>query len=278
MVYEIFKNGILINDKKSFNPQHIFECGQVFCYKKIGNTFLSFPKNKFAKIVENKNDYFIETKDISFFVNYFDLKTNYEDIKKQLLHFPIMIEPLKYGYGIRILKQDLFETLISFIISANNNIKRIQLILNNIRKNLGNKIFDDIYSFPNYEILSEQDENFFVKMGAGYRAKYIVNVLKQISPQRLTEFKSLDTLSLRNELIKLSGVGPKVADCILLFGYNRQDVFPVDTWINKCYNQFYYPTFNREKIRENLVKQFGFLSGYAQQYLFYYQRSLLNKN
>ena len=130
MVYEIFKNGILINDKKSFNPQHIFECGQVFCYKKEENCYLSFPQNKFAKIVENESGYFIETKDVNFFVNYFDLKTNYEDIKKQLLHFPIMIEPLKYGYGIRILKQDLFETLISFIISANNNIKRIQLIYN----------------------------------------------------------------------------------------------------------------------------------------------------
>ena len=119
----------------------------------------------------------------------------------------------------------------------------------------------------------ECDEEFFVKIGAGYRAKYLYNVLRQINLEKLEEFKALPTAQLREELIKLSGVGPKVADCILLFGYHRGDVFPVDTWIYQMYNKYYQHLENREQIRRNLTKQFGDLAGYAQQYLFFYQRS-----
>lgn len=163
--------------------------------------------------------------------------------------------------------------MISFIISSNNNIKRIKLILNNIRRALGEKLQEDIFTFPSFEKLVGQDEQFFKDMGAGYRAKYLYNVLKQISPEELESYKELSTNSLRNKLISLSGIGPKVADCLLLFGYHRGDSFPVDTWVEKIYNRYYLPLSNRELIRKNLVEEFGELSGYAQQYLFYFQRS-----
>lgn len=271
MKYQIEGNIIKIYSKEQFNPQHILECGQVFCYDKIDGKYIVFPGDKYAEISEKSDFYEIKVsknKDIDYFINFFDLKTDYDEIKKQLSKFDILKEPLKFGYGIRILNQDLFEIMISFIVSANNNIKRISLILNNLRRELGEN-----NSFPTYEKLFACNEDFFKKMGAGYRASYLYKVLRQITPKKLEEMKVLPTQELQNQLISLSGIGPKVADCIMLFGFHKGDVFPVDTWIHQMYNQYFSPLENRQIIRKNLVNQFGDLSGYAQQYLFYYQRS-----
>jgi len=277
MKYEITSVGIKVYDKNDFNPQHILDCGQVFCYEKVGNKYIVYPQNYYAEIEECKDFYLIKTENVDFFVDYFDLNVNYSQIKHKLNVFDIMKKPVEFGSGIRILNQDLFETLISFIISANNNISRIKSILNKIRTSLGEKINNEIYSFPDYEKLKEQTEEFFVSCGAGYRAKYLVKVLSQITPKDLEGWKTYDTITLRKKLISLAGVGPKVADCILLFGYHRGDSFPVDTWIAQMYNQYFNKTDNREFIRRDLVDKFGNLSGYAQQYLFYYTRELNKK-
>ena len=273
MKYTKEKNGIKILDKEDFCPKHILECGQIFCYKKDGDRYIVYPQNKYAEIKEKDYGYFIETDDADYFENFFDLQNDYGQIKKNLSAFPVLDKPIKFGHGIRILNQNLFEILISFILSSNNNITRIRLILDKIRKKTGILLKNDTYSFPNYEKMLSCDENFFKEVGCGYRAGYIVNVLKQITPDKLEEMKNLDTPSLRKELLSLSGVGPKVADCVLLFGFKKGDVFPVDTWIHQMYNSVYPKLDNREKMRENLVATFGNLSGYAQQYIFYYQRS-----
>ena len=270
MDYQITDEGIKVFNKADFNPQHILECGQVFCYDKEGENYISYPQDKVATIVEFEKFYLIKTENVEYFVDYFDLKTDYSTIKQRLSKFSIMEKPISFGGGIRILNQDLLETLVSFIISANNNIKRIKVILNNIRKGLGREIEKDIYSFPTYQQLKTADEEFFKQAGAGYRAKYLVKVLNQITPHLLQEWKKLSTQELRSRLISLSGVGPKVADCVLLFGYHRGESFPVDTWIAKMYNAHFPPIENRNLMRENLIKTFGVdLSGYAQQYLFY---------
>ena len=273
MNYKQEKNCIKVYDKDQFNPEHILECGQVFCYTKEGEIYKVFPGCNYAEIEEKDDYYLIITKNPDYFVDFFDLNTDYSQIKRNLEKFSILKKPLEFGYGIRILNQDLFETMISFIISANNNIKRIKLILNNLRKNLGEKIAENVYSFPRYEKLLSCDENFFKEMGAGYRASYLYKVLRQVTPEDLDKFKDLETNYLRAQLISLSGIGPKVADCLLLFGYHKGEVFPVDTWIEKMYNENYSHLDNRELIRKNLVDEFGMLSGFAQQYLFFYQRS-----
>lgn len=270
--FEIGKEYIKIFDKTCFNPTHTLECGQVFSYKKEGEKYLVFPQNKFAVISEKEDCYLIQTQTPQFFVNYFDLDKDYNSIKRELAHFEILKNPIEFGYGIRILKQDLFEMLISFIVSANNNIKRIQLILGRLREKLGEKTQNG-HAFPSYEKLKSVDQDFFASVGAGYRASYLFKVLRQVTPKELDSWQELSTAELRKKLLSLMGVGPKVADCILLFGFGRGDVFPVDTWIHQMYNKYYKPIENREKIRENLVKEFGSLSGYAQQYLFYFQRS-----
>ena len=273
--YERFDNCIKIYDTSSFNPEHILECGQVFCYDKISDDeYVVYPGDKYAKITKTDFGYLIQTDYPDYFIKWFDLAEDYERIKNKLGEFEILKEPIKFGYGIRILNQDLFETLISFVVSANNNIKRIKLILNSMREKLGQKTKYG-YSFPSFNELLKQDEEFFKSIGAGYRAGQIYKLLRQIDEKMLKEWAELDTLSLRQKLISLSGVGPKVADCVLLFGYHRMNVFPVDTWIEQMYNQNYPQLTNRIKIRENLVSIFGDLSGQAQQYLFYFQRSFI---
>lgn len=272
MKYQIFKDKIIVFDKEDFDALQILECGQFFAYQKIENGFDVFSQDKYAKVIETDKGYEIITDSPHYFEDFFDLKNDYSKIKNKLSGYEILKKPIEFGHGIRILKQNLFETLISFILSANNNIKRFSKTLFKMREKFG-KCMSGYFAFPTRKQLLLATEQDFVELGAGYRAKYLYNVLRQVDEKTPEEWRSLETKTLRNKLISLSGVGPKVADCVLLFGYHRQDVFPVDTWIEQMYHKFYGDKEkNREKIREFLVGEFGELSGYAQQYLFFFMR------
>lgn len=272
---------IPIKERKNFNPTHIFECGQFFRYKKLNsNHYIAYSLDKKVEIFKEKELFVIKcnSADEDYFINFFDLKTDYSNIKQNLLlHFSFMEQPINFGYGIRILNQNVIEMIISFIISANNRIPRIQNSLEYICKNAGTNM-GDYYAFPTLSQLSNLDEKFFTEAGLGYRSKYMVKTIKELKNFNFEKLKTLPTAELREKLIQLSGVGPKVADCVLLFGFSRKDVFPVDTWIAKVYKQDLGGTYsNRVKISKELVTKFGNLSGYAQQYLFYYKRNLNNK-
>ena len=273
-MYQIEDKKIIVS-KEDFDVRHILFCGQIFCYEEKSNAFTVFSKDKKAEIFEHKNCYEIITDNLDFFVKFFDLTTDYSRIKERLSSFEILQKPIEFGKGIRILKNDKFEMLISFIISANNNIKRIQKIINALKEKCGQKM-DGYFAFPTREEMLTLSEEDFAKLGTGYRAKYLYNVIRQVDEETLEKWGDLETKELRERLLTLFGVGPKVADCIMLFGYYRQDVFPVDTWIAQMYNEFVdKDEQNRNKIREKLLSMFGDLSGYAQQYLFFYQRSFL---
>ena len=275
--YNIEENKIIVTNLKEFNITHILECGQVFRYKKINNDYVVISTDKIAKISTFNDRLEIYTKDVDYFVNYFDLNTSYTKIKQKLSNFEILKPMLKKAYGIRILNQNSIEMIISFIISANNNIKRIQQIIEKICEKYG-KNMGDFYAFPTIKELKKASIEDFKNLGAGYRAKYLYNVVREIENLNLDYIKNNSSELVLNELLHLSGVGPKVADCILLFGFKKPDVFPVDTWIKKVYNEFFAKdkTDNIKIIRKNLVNIFGDLSGFAQQYLFYYKRSLEN--
>ena len=136
---------------------------------------------------------------------------------------------------------------------------------------------EEYYSFPSASVLAGQDEQFYKNLGYGYRARYMVEVANAIvnGQINLEEIANLPTQQLKKELLKLKGVGGKVADCIALFGYHRTDSFPVDTWIEKLYYEDFGGTLNdRRKITEWFLSEFGGCSGYIQQYIFYYKRSL----
>ena len=179
---------------------------------------------------------------------------------------------LKYGSGIRILNQNLFEMLVSFIISANNNIKRIKNSLNAISKKFGTYM-DSYFAFPTLMQLKKANIDDFVEAGLGYRAEYMYDTIQRLAEQDLNNFYSLTTEERLKFLLSLKGVGEKVAHCILLFATHDTSVFPVDTWINKVYNSLTGTTStNRKVISRELTDKYGNLSGYAQQYFFYYYR------
>lgn len=264
------KNNFIIN-KKDIQFVPTLCCGQIFSFIQKNNGFIVYSADKKAEVEIRENDYLIKTSDIPYFKNFFDLQTDYNKIKKSLQNFEVLKKPIEFGGGIRILKQDLLEVIISFVFSANNNIKRITKSLFELREKFGENM-GDYYAFPTLTKLAKIKENDFQKIGAGYRSPQLVKLIKQLSQMDFISWKDLPTETLKNKLIDLSGIGPKVADCIMLFGYGKTDVFPVDTWIEKVYNQYFCECKNRLQIRKELVKTFGNLSGYAQQYLFYFQR------
>ena len=267
------KNKIIVCDK-SFNIKQILECGQVFSFFCVDEkTYKVISQNKVA-IVRFKDDITeIETSDVDYFYNYFDLATDYNQINGEIVKLDGNFK--KYiTTNLHILRQDPFQTIISFIVSANNNIKRITKILNSISKKFGSYIKEyDCYSFPTIEELSLATERDFSNLGCGYRAKYLFESIKKLSSKDFSreELVKLESKELKEKLLTLSGVGPKVADCILLFGFSRTDFFPVDTWIRKAYFQKFPNEKTTDKeISKYFVSIFKNYSGYAQQYLYYY--------
>lgn len=277
MIYKKHKNLIEIKSNEEFNVQKTLDCGQVFRFFKDDNAFFVISTDKVAKIIAEEDKILIKTLDVDYFENYFDLKTDYSKINAQIIsENEFLKNAIKFGCGIRILKQNKFETLVSFIVSANNNISRIKKSLNLISEKFGKKLDCNFYTFPTLQELSSATEADFVACGLGYRAGQLVKTIQQLNAGfDLNGLTQLNSEMAERELVKLSGVGPKVADCVLQFGYGRQDVFIVDTWIEKAYFSLTGNNEkNRLKIKKELVKAFKDLSGYVQQYLFYFKRSI----
>ncbi len=274
-------------ETESFELRDIFECGQCFRWNEnedgsytgvFGNNVLDVKKLGKKVVFEGICD---STEEIR---RYFDLDRDYEKIKSKLSNIDDNLkESVRYGQGIRILNQDLWETIISFIISANNNIPRIKGIIERISKRYGNPIEYDgniYYSFPTPEQLSKATVQDLRATGLGFRDVRIYETTKLILENKinLKNLYNMDTNEVREELLTLSGVGPKVADCILLFSdLKRFDVFPIDVWVRRVMNELYIHNQDENKVSKKEIQKianekFGNLQGLAQQYLFYYRR------
>ena len=273
MKYIEFDDYIEVFKSDDFDIKQTLECGQVFRYKvqEFGYTVYSL-KHK-ADIYCQNDVVKIFTKDKKYFINYFDFLTNYDKIKTRLGAYPILESSLNFGNGIRILHNSPLEMVIQFIISQNNNIPRIKTIIEKICESYGERI-DDYYAFPTIEQLKSIPLEFFTSIKCGYRDKYLFESIAMIDTVvDLAAIEKMTTSEARNELMKLKGVGRKVADCILLFGYYRTDVFPTDTWVVQAYNKLYNEkSTNAIAIADFFAEMFGDLSGYAQQYLYYQMR------
>ena len=279
-----------LNNIPSFNSKHIFECGQCFRWdeESDGSYTGIVGKNVInVKQVENRvkfSSYGVDNLE-KLVINYFDLTRNYEEIKDKLSKIDEhLARSIEYGSGIRILNQDLWETIISFIISANNNIPRIKGIINRISKNYGEKIEwngKEYYTFPTVEELSKASVEELRALGLGFRDVRVYEITRKILEKQvdLEELhKEKDTQKVRDILLTLDGVGPKVADCILLFStLKRFDVFPIDVWVRRVMNELYIKNEDETKVSkkeiEKLAKEkYGNLEGIAQQYLFFWKR------
>lgn len=280
----------ILKNQESFELRDIFDCGQCFRWnREEDGSYTGVIKQGVLNVRKQNDDIIFEGMiegDIKEWVNfYFDLNRNYTEIKKSLSKVDIYLKnSIEYGKGIRILNQDLWETIISFIISANNNIPRIKGIIERISHKYGKEIeFKNkkYYTFPTAQDLKDATVQDFRNLGLGFRDKRIFETTHiildgGIDLNRLHDEK--DTLKVRDELLSLSGVGPKVADCILLFStLKRFDVFPIDVWVRRVMNELYIKNEDENKVsKKEIMKlaenKFGSLEGIAQQYLFYWKR------
>ena len=276
MKYKVFNNRIEIADCSQFNPKHICECGQMFRFVALeGGAYILQSGSEVAKIEPKGEGYVVQTTNPTYFVKYLDLDRDYAVAKAQLAKVPQLAVSIKRGEGIRIVNADPFETIIEFIISANNNIKRISGIVERLCA-VGDEVkteFGTFRAFPSVQTLAAQPQEWYDKLGAGYRAPYLKHTADFLATCNLQLVAALPDDQLYKWLVGLKGVGPKVASCIMLFGFSRRGFFPVDTWVEQVYNNhFYCGAKTRPQIQTYFQDMFGDLSGIAQQYLFYAER------
>ena len=268
------KNLITINATNLFKTHDAIKSGQMFRFRENADSLEIFAGCEHAVATTEQNgDIKISSTNSKFFEKFFDLLTDYGMIRSSLSGFPQLKRALSYSSGVRILNQDLLETMIGFIISSNNNISRIRNSIEYICTRLGVPTAYG-HAFPTLDALCGVDEQFFTEAGLGYRAGYMVESVALIKERALLErLPTLSTLEAKRELMKLKGVGEKVSDCILVFGLGKRDVFPTDTWIEKAYYEFFdSKNRTRKQIANYFVDIFGDNSAYAQQYLYYFVR------
>ena len=279
----------ILRKPDTFILKDIFDCGQCFRWNaNPDGSYVGVIKQGVISVKKEKDDFIFTgvcNGDIeSIIKDYFDLNRDYKQIKSELSKVDINLEKsIEYGKGIRILNQDLWETIISFIISANNNIPRIKGIIERLSKKYGNEIIwnnNKYYTFPTPEQLKDVSVEEFRSLGLGFRDVRLYETTKMIINKEidLNDLEKQDTDIAREMLLNLSGVGPKVADCILLFStLKRFDVFPIDVWVRRVMNDLYIKNEDESKVSKKQImnlanEKFGNMAGIAQQYLFYWKR------
>jgi N-glycosylase/DNA lyase len=254
-------------DNPDFCIGQVADSGQCFRIKKLDSTtWQVLALGKLLKIKKINNIHVFDCSADEYegtWHNYFDFDRDYGAIKDSVrkLHDPYLTKAVEYGFGIRILRQDIWETTVSFIISQRNSIRRIKNIIEKLCES-----YDGM--FPGPDILAKHDEKFFRNFGLGYRAKYILDIARAADSGTfdMQHLKTLDLPAATAYLRRFNGIGEKVANCVALYSLHHLDAFPVDTWINRIIHGQYHGNFN--------IEHFCGHSGIVQQYMFFYQRSL----
>ncbi len=266
-------DGLLVSGVECLDLDLTLDCGQAFRWQKqedgsysgvAGGCFLNISKDADGNLIMKH----ITQDDFDrFFKNYFDLEKDYAAICQTLRGDALLASTVDAYYGIRILNQEPWEALCTFVISQQNNIKRIKLIVERLCRAYGDEVAPGWYSFPSAEQLAVLTVQDFAALGCGYRAKYLERLAKAVAGGEVDfdKIKSLPLQEARKELLKLYGVGEKVADCALLFGFGFYSAFPLDVWMKRA--MAYYP--------DGLPACFAGIEGVAQQYLFHWARNNL---
>ena len=273
-----------------FDVGAVFDCGQAFRFLPIENSthtveFGGVAFGKYITVAQDGNVLTVYGTDAEDFekiwVNYLGLDFDIESARNDIVSRsdnPALAEAVEYGKGIRILRQEMWETLCSFIISQNNNIPRIRGLISTISRNLGTKVecsaelserAGEVYAFPTPEAIVNAGVDALRDMKFGFRAPYIYDAAQKVSSGELDLLAvraAKTTAEAAEMLMKVKGVGPKVAACTLLFGFDRTDAFPVDVWVKRVIEKYFPAPFDAASL--------GSYAGLAQQYLFYYERYL----
>ena len=261
---------IVIPDVRDLDLEQTLDCGQSFRWEKQNDgSFSGVAFGKYVNISLDGTDMIIKNAapdDEKIWRDYFDLELDYGKIREDIsrLH-PVLEDAARYAPGIRILRQEPYEALCTFIISQNNNIKRIKGIVARLCESFGDEIDEGVYTFPTAERLAELTPDDLAPLRAGFRNRYIIDSAKKVASSEvdLELCKTADYEAARAELMKITGVGVKVADCTLLFGMHRVEAFPVDVWMKRAMEKL-FPGMS--------ANDFGEYAGIAQQYIFHYSR------
>lgn len=273
---------LTISQLKCFDLGKSCSCGQAFRwgYDAADDCWLGVVRAKAVRAAQHGDTLRLfpcNAGDVDMWLDYFDLYRDYSGIEALISGSERLSVCLPCASGIRVFRQEPFETLISFIISANNNIKRISGIIERLCALCGERISvggRNFFAFPSPEAISALSAEQLIKIGAGYRAPYILETAGRVAKGYcLSDLKGMNLSDARSELLRFKGVGPKVADCILLFSLGHTDAFPVDVWIGRAMSELYFNSETPTKHElESVVKSIGEYSGIIQQYIFYYAR------
>lgn len=275
MNFQNTKSGLLLTNCDNFDPFISCECGQCFRFTKISEEeYELIAKGRVLDIKKTNNGWlFADIDEIEFkesFLDYFDLTRDYGEIIKSFSSDKNISLAAESGSGIRIFRQDPWETLVSFIISQNNNIPRIKKIINSLCELLGEEN-GGYYSFPSALAIKNAGIEGLAPIKSGFRAKYIIDAAEKVASNEI----SLDYIAncgyeeALGELKKIKGVGDKVANCVLLFGFGYYEAFPIDVWVKRVIEKYYGADFD--------PKTLGAFAGIAQQYLFYHERNVIGE-
>lgn len=284
MNYDFSDGKVILSCFDSFDIGQTLECGQCFRFVKLGdNHYRLIAFGRVLEVVQTQNDMQFFPCTLSDFediwIDYFDLKRNYTAIKEIISDRDLVLrDAVEFAPGIRILNQDPWETLISFIISQNKQIPQIKQVVQNLSAMYGSKIEGSgEFSFPTVEQLQRADVAGIMACKAGFRAKYIMDAVEKVSSGAVcvNRDNSIQTTELKESLLNIKGVGTKVSDCVLLFGFSRYEYFPTDVWVKRIMEHFYFGGNETgiDAIHQLAKERFGEYAGFAQQYLFNYARS-----
>ncbi len=276
------QNDLILCDTQYFDPAQTLDCGQCFRYKKEEDGALTgIANNRKIKLKAAPEGVRIENMTTDAFkkewMHYFALDVDYDTIRCAISTDACIADAMVYGRGIRILRQDLWETIVSFIVSQNNNIPRIKTIIESLCCRFGEETEPGIFLFPGPQRLAAATREALREAGAGYRDVYILDAARKVCAGAidLDRLKRAETPQARETLMRIDGVGGKVADCILLFALARYEVCPHDVWVKRIFKQRYALSCVTEKTGYALAQEkWGGYAGIAQQYLFFHERAL----
>ncbi len=265
------KDYISVSEIECINIPVSLDCGQSFRWKEKDGFWegIAFSKKISVRQFENEIRFYGTNADDfnNIWCDYFDLNRDYKSITEKISSDEYMKKAVESYYGIRVLNQEPWETLCSFIISQNNNIPRIKGIIDRLCENFGEHISDGEYSFPTAEKIASLSVEDLSVLRAGFRNKYILDAAKKVASGEV-DFEKIKNSPIetgREELQKITGVGPKVAECVLLYGFNKSEAFPVDVWVKRIMAEMY---------PDGLPECSKGVEGIAQQYLFHWRRNL----
>lgn len=259
---------MIIKNIKDFDLKETLDCGQSFRWEENADSSFSGTVygRKITVSIAGDDLYITGESDEEIWNDYFDLNLDYGKIKDTLSKkHPVLKQAAKYAPGIRVLKQEPFETLCSFIISQNNNIPRIKGIIKRLCEGFGKEVSDGVFDFPAPGALSSLTPEDLAPIRSGFRASYLIDAAKKVCSGEvdLDAVSKADIDIARSELMKIKGVGAKVAECTLLYGMHRLECFPLDVWMKRAM-EVLFPGFSPQ--------DFGQYAGIAQQYIFHYSR------